>query len=133
MSKYELKFQIPKSDIIQPYDHVHHAKLLEYLETARVEYLSSVGLSYESMLNDGIFLVIFEIKISYKREVKGTEITLCCDRQIVDGKRILLSQSILNERGKLAVEAEIELRCLKQGEKRACPPPDEFVERFAGR
>src|SRR3954469_18242662 len=44
---------------------VHHAAYLSYLETARVEYLRSVGRPYTELRAEGIDLAVIGVELSY--------------------------------------------------------------------
>jgi acyl-CoA thioester hydrolase len=46
---------------------VHHAKYLEYFEIGRTEYMRARGHSYANFEKSGLFLVIIEAHIEYKK------------------------------------------------------------------
>jgi acyl-CoA thioester hydrolase len=56
---------------------VHHAKYLEYFEIGRTEYMRARGHSYADCEKSGIFLVIVEAHIEYRKPVAyDMEITI---------------------------------------------------------
>lgn len=50
---------------LDPYDHVNHAKYVEYCEMGRVAALSSVGISLDELKREGIQLVIAGIELTF--------------------------------------------------------------------
>lgn len=52
---------------------VHHASYLLYLESARVEYLRSVGYPYDRVREEGIDLPVVEVTVRYLRPVRFDE------------------------------------------------------------
>jgi acyl-CoA thioesterase FadM len=53
-----------------------------------------------------------------------------CEDLEVDGKTLIIGQKILNERGKVAVEARIESVFMDMDTRRGMLPPEGFVEAF---
>ncbi len=49
---------------------VHHARYLPYLETARVEYLRSVGHPYTKVREEGIDFAVIEVNLRYRAPLR---------------------------------------------------------------
>lgn len=116
--------------IIPPYEHVHHAQALRFLEEARVEFLRRLGFPLEVFFNQGLFLVVTAIDVQYKREIGRGEYRATCENPQVEGKCATVDQRILNAKGKNAVEAVVAFMCLSGSSRRAVPFPDELLRAF---
>ena len=136
MEKDEIVFthplEVTTEDVDAEYKHVHHARSLRFMELARLAYIESVGCPNESLIAQGVFIVIAEISVAYKRELFAGPIVVTCESPHIDGKAILIHQRIINERGKVCVEASFDLRLLCGATKRSVPPHPDFAARFLG-
>ena len=112
------------------YDHVHHGRCFYLLEQARVAYMAHIGFPNDVLLAQGQAAVITAVAAQYKREVKRGRVTVTCEDLEVDGKTLIIGQKILNERGKVAVEARIESVFMDMDTRRGMLPPEGFVEAF---
>jgi YbgC/YbaW family acyl-CoA thioester hydrolase len=125
---YELNFEITDSDIQAPYNHVHHANSLNFLEKTRLSLIASKGFHENTFFEKNLFLVIASINVNYKREIKKGNIRVTCDQIIFDNKKIIIKQSIFNEQEKLAIEAEVVSMIMSGKTKRAVLPDQEFID-----
>jgi YbgC/YbaW family acyl-CoA thioester hydrolase len=116
--------------ITPPYDHVHHGRCFFLFEEARVQLLRHIGFPNDELLADGKALVITKVEAAYKREVKKGAVTVTCETPAIDGKTLVVHQKILNERGKIAVEARIESVFMDMNTRRGMAPPEEFKAAF---
>lgn len=89
------------------YQHLHHARILELLEKARVKYLADAGASMESLISEGIFPVVTDIHVQYRREVRAGVMIVSCKPKEVSERKLVVEQTLINERGKLAVTADV--------------------------
>ncbi len=121
-------YTIDRELVDSTYHHVHHAKCLEILEKARIAYLDSLGVSYESMLARGDALVIISVEAKYKRELKEGAIEVRCAEMIVDERRLFIDQSVYNARGKVVMEARIGLAFMSLESRRSVKPPQDFLD-----
>ena len=55
---------------LDPYGHVNHAMFVTYLEVARTEALSEIGLALQDLLADGYQIVVVDLSIKYLRSAK---------------------------------------------------------------
>ncbi|MDC0357911.1 thioesterase family protein [Oligoflexia bacterium] len=127
---FQIEYEVEEADIEPRYKHVHHAHSLCLLELCRLRLLDSVGYPNSSLLEQGINLVIVRIEAQYKREVKTGKVTIVCDEAHLEEKSFFVMQKILNQKGKVAVEARIEFKCMSSASKRAMEPPQAFIEAF---
>lgn len=127
---FTLALEVTESDVEPVYNHVNHAHALRLMEKARLAYIESFGIPNEQLIAAGLFIVIAEISVQYKRELFVGPIVVTCESPVIDGKAILIHQRIINEKGKVCVEASYDLRMLSGATKRSVPPPADFAARF---
>ena len=116
--------------VTSPYNHLHHARALSFLEEARVGFLKELGYPLEGFLNQQLFLVVTGIKIAYKREIGVGAYTVTCGSPRIFGKAASVEQKILNAKGKEAVVATVEFMCLSGATKRAIALPEGVAQAF---
>ena len=132
MSKvFELNYEVGDSELEKVYKHVNHADALMFLEKARLALLEHIGCSSPSLIAEGILPVITHIDVNYKREIfKGPQI-LTCEDGLLEGKSMVLTQRVLNERRKEAVVARVWSMFIGAEIRRAVPIPDRLVSAFS--
>ena len=130
---YVTHYTILSNELDSQYQHLHHAASLKYLEKARLDLLEQIGFPNQALIDRQLFLVISKIEAQYLREVRdGKIIVQCSDLRTID-KEVIMHQTLINERGKKAIEAEIYCQFLSGITKRATLPPDDFVQAFKSR
>lgn len=128
---FEVLYTIDPKDIFEePVAHVHHADCLRYLEKARCDQLVKAGYSFERLLSEGILLVIASIKIDYLREILGPEIKVVNSQPRFEDKSIWIDQTAYNQRGKIAIKASVESKCMCLDSRRAVLAPQEFYDKL---
>lgn len=125
---FSIEIEVTDSLIETRYKHVHHADSLRFLETARVELLKQLGCPLDSYLQRDLFLVISRVAVEYKREVRAGIVKATCERLMVNDKIVQISQKLFNEKGKLAVEANVESQFLSRKTGRAVEVPEDFLQ-----
>ena len=132
MVNYPFTFEaeISEQGLLAPYFHVHHADIIRLLEQGRLELLKAIGKPLEEFLDQGIFWVISSIQIDYKREVKAGRIKIFCDAVELNGKLLVVKQSIFNDRDKLAVQATVTLALFSSAHKRSIGIPADVLTAF---
>jgi YbgC/YbaW family acyl-CoA thioester hydrolase len=121
---------VSPNELQHPHHHVHHSDSLRFLEEARLAFLRHRGIDYEALLQARLFLVITDITVRYKREIRGEPIRISCENPLIDGKRIQLEQKIYRLNHKVAVEAIIGLMFLDANQGRSVAAPGDFAGRF---
>lgn len=127
MSIFEIAFKVPESDTANFAKHVHHADLVRFLELARLEYLKSLGFSYEFFVSRGELLVITEITVSYKREIRSETIRMTVENVRVERKMLVMEQVIYNSVGKEAARALVKQAFVSLESRRAVEVPEYFL------
>jgi len=123
---FSLSILVDDEWISPVYDHVHHGKILSLLELARLGLVQSIGFPNDELIRQGKLLVVTGVTASYKREVKRGSISVTCDSAAIDGRTIRIGQRIVNERNKVAVEAQISLVFMDPVARRGADIPDDF-------
>lgn len=118
-------------DWITPvYDHVHHGRCFSLFEEARLELLRVIGFPNDQLLREGKVLVITKVSAEYKREVKRGLVQVTCDAVELRDRSLIIHQRILNQLGKVAVEATVESMFMNMTTRRGMHPPADFLEAF---
>ncbi|MBN8549056.1 MAG: acyl-CoA thioesterase [Deltaproteobacteria bacterium] len=123
---FEVEMTVAPANLQPLYNHLHHAKSLEFCEIARLRYLESVGFPSDDYIKRGLFWVIVSISADYKREIRAGQIRVTCENVLVQDKLLILDQRIYNERGKLAVEATAHSMLLSSETGRSIQIPSDF-------
>lgn len=127
---FQITRQITEAELEPVYNHVHHADSLYFLEEARLEYLNALGLPRQRYLELGLFWVIAEVHVRYLRELTAGPVVVTCEQGPIDDKRLHLKQSVINAKGKPAIEAETVSMLLSKKTGRSARIPQEFWDAF---
>jgi acyl-CoA thioester hydrolase len=110
---------------------VYYANYLRYLERARMEFLYEKGIDVIDYHNRGIFFVVTNLEIAYKKSARlGDQLTVTTEIVELRNASLRLKNQILRPGGEgnsgeeLIVEAFITLACVENGRLRRLP--DEF-------
>lgn len=80
----------PRFYELDPYDHVNHSVYIQYFETARIEWLESVGFGLDTLKRMGRQIVVVRISTSFTASaVAGDVLTVTTD--VADVKRATVS------------------------------------------
>ena len=124
---FKITVRIDDKDVIAPYNHVHHAQILRYLEEARNAWTGSIGFSMESWFARKLFPVVRGIEIEYLREIRVGEYQVYCQTPIASRRNLLMTQEIVNSLGKTMVQASVDLMFFDSNLQRAVPLPADFL------
>jgi YbgC/YbaW family acyl-CoA thioester hydrolase len=127
---FSIEIELGDTWVAPVYDHVHHGHCFFLLEQARTAYMDRIGFPNDLLLSRGQAAVITAVAAKYKREVKRGRVSVTCEDLRVEGKTLIIGQRILNERGKVAVEATIESVFMDMTTRRGIMPPEGFIEAF---
>lgn len=110
---------------------VYHGNYAQYLELARIEWLSSLGISYKSMEEEGVMLPVYNLEISFKKsavfdDVLRVETTL----RKIPTARIIFDYKIFNEKGDLLTIASTELVFINMRSNRPMRCPSYILDKL---
>jgi acyl-CoA thioester hydrolase len=104
VSEYTLRVRTYECD---SYGHVNNANYLNYLETARYEFLKDVGFDYPAMIRAGYGVYIARVEIDYKKSALTDDVLLIRSWPIKKGAVSgVIQQEILRGKDTL-VEAKV--------------------------
>ncbi|WP_440557441.1 acyl-CoA thioesterase [Treponema succinifaciens] len=108
------------------YSHVNNAVYLNYLETARMDYLHQIGFNYKGIVEAGYYLYVTHIDIFYKNSA------FLDDNLIIETTPVKLGavsgtfhQTIKKEDGHICAEADVTWASVKKNAPARLPK--EFI------
>ena len=129
MFEHQIKFRVLYSDT-DKMGYMYYGQYAKYLEMGRVEALRSLGLSYKSMEENGVFLPVSDLKLKYLKPLYYDDevslITKVCD---MPGTRIYFEYELKNPEGELTTLAETTLVFVDRN-VRPCMIPENFKSKI---
>ncbi len=111
------------------YNHVNNAVYLNYLETARMDFLEKIGFKYDELFNAGYFLFVTHVDIHYKVSARMHELltieTWPVKMGVVSGA---MHQIIRKPDGQVSAEADVTWGCVNKQAHPSKIPPEFMVE-----
>jgi acyl-CoA thioester hydrolase len=108
---------------------VHHANYLIYMEQARLEWLNTLGFSYQKMEDSGVLLPVYQIDIKYKNPIKfGDEISVKTTLKNIPTTRVVFEYEISKNGDQICAVAELTLVFTDAATFRPRKPIPEFLE-----
>ncbi|PKV52141.1 acyl-CoA thioester hydrolase [Aquimarina sp. MAR_2010_214] len=89
---------------------VHHGNYAQYLELARIDWLSRLGVSYKSMEENGVMLPVFTLDIKFKKSAFfDDELTVKTSLRKIPTVKIIFDFEIFNKNNELLTTASTTL------------------------
>jgi len=111
-------------------NHIYHARYLDLLEAARGEFLRSLGRTVLALQEEDFIFPVIEARLRYKFPARYDDLlTIEVWPTLVEKVRLNFGHRILNQAGKLILEAETFHACTSRLEKPKRLPP-EMVEKL---
>lgn len=99
-------------------DHIYHSRYLDLLEAARGEFLRSLGVTVRSFQDADFIFPVIEARLRYRFPARYDDLLTIEVRPIlVERVRLNFGHRILNQAGKLILEAETFHACTSREEK----------------
>lgn len=116
---------IVRSTAIDVNGHVNNAKYLEYIEWGREAFYEQAGLSYETLLQQGVITVSVNININYRREAKqNDELTVITRPGRIGRSSFTMEQTLLRERDDVLIaDASVTLVTVDAVTRASVPVP----------
>lgn len=131
MHKYRLKMIHSTNSLrvrygeTDPMKYVYYGNYAEYLEIGRVELFRNIGMSYDEIENQGIWLPVSEYKIKYIRPaLYDQKLEIHTYVKKIPGVRIEFDYEIYNEKGEKITEASTTLFFLDAKTNKIIKCPD---------
>ncbi|QYA27120.1 acyl-CoA thioesterase [Gramella sp. MT6] len=110
---------------------VHHGNYPQYLEIARLEWLSALGISYKNMEEEGIMLPVYELNLKYIKPVTFDEnLTIETRLRELPNVKITFNYSVFNEQGDLVTSATSVLVFMDSKTRRPVRCPQNILEKL---
>jgi len=111
-------------------DHIYHSRYLDLLEAARGEFMRALGTPVLELQNDGYIFPVIEARLRYKFPARYDDrLTIEVWMTLVERVRLNFGHRILNQDGKLILEAET-FHCCTSREEKPKRLPAELVEKL---
>jgi acyl-CoA thioester hydrolase len=103
-------------------NHVYYSRYLDLLETARGEFFRALGTTFQQWHDSGTVFPVIEVRVRYKGAARYDDV-LRIEMWLSDLERVRMNFAfrILNEAGKLLIEANT---------LHACASPDDKLKRL---
>jgi acyl-CoA thioesterase FadM len=124
---FSIDIDIDERWIVSEFAHVHHGRMLSLFERSREAFLESIGFPNSEYLRLGKMIVITEVAVRYKREVKIGLVSVSCEGFKVNARVMVLKQAIRNERGKVLAEGEFSMMFMDGVSRRGFEPPGDLI------
>lgn len=99
-------------------DHIYHSRYLDLMEAARGEFLRSLGVTVRSLQDADFIFPVIEARLRYRFPARYDDLLTIEVRPIlVERVRLNFGHRILNQDGKLILEAETFHACTSREEK----------------
>ena len=111
---------------------VYHGNYAQYLEVGRVEWLRGLGVSYKTMEESGIMLLVISLQLYFKKSAHYDDlITVRTKLLRMPSVRIEFDYEIFNDKGELLVEANTVLVFMDKKTQRPIKCPDYILDLIA--
>lgn len=125
-TKHSLRVRYGETDAMK---FVYYGNYAEYLEVARVELFRSIGMSYNEIENQGIWLPVSEYKIKYlKPAFYDEKLEIHTFIKKMPGVKILFEYEIYNEAQEKITEAATTLFFMNAQTKKIIKCPDFLMD-----
>ncbi len=106
-------------------DHIYHARYLDLLEAARGEFMRSLGTTVLALQDQDFIFPVIEARLRYKFPARYDDVlTIEVQPILVERVRLNFGHRVLNQNGKLILEAETFHACTSRDEKPKRLPPE---------
>lgn len=114
---------------IDVYQHVNNARYLEFLETARWEWLDNKQ-GFEWMVQNNIAFILVNININYRKPaVLGDELQIDSQLEQLNAKSGVLKQ-VITCKGETVVDATLTFVCIDLRSQKALPLEGELKDKL---
>jgi acyl-CoA thioester hydrolase len=111
-------------------DHIYHSRYLDLLEAARGEFLRSLGTTVLALQEADYIFPVIEARLVYKLPARYDDLlTIEVRPTLVERVRLNFGHRILNQHGKLILEAET-FHCCTSRDEKPKRLPAELVEKL---
>lgn len=127
---FKIPINITTEQLDPNYRHVHHCTIAALFEKARIALLESVGYSQAQLFSLDLWAVISEIHVEYTAEVTEGEYFASCDSIIMEKKRMVFNQRLINSSGEEYAQAKVKIMWYSKKAGKSVMLPKEILVRL---
>ncbi len=110
---------------------VHHGNYVQYLELARIDWLSKLGISYKTMEENGIMLPVYTMDFKFKKSAFfDDDLTVKTYLRKIPTARIVFDYEIYNQHQELLTIASTSLVFVDSETKKPVSCPNYLLEKI---
>ncbi|TPN82092.1 acyl-CoA thioesterase [Aquimarina algicola] len=110
---------------------VHHGNYVQYLELARIDWLSKLGISYKTMEENGIMLPVYTMDFKFKKSAFfDDDLTVKTYLRKIPTARIVFDYEIYNRHQELLTIASTSLVFVDSETKKPVSCPNYLLEKI---
>ena len=110
---------------------VHHGNYAEYLEIARLDWLSTLGISYKTMENEGVMLPVYELHFKFiKSAFFEDELRIETSLVKTPGVKIEFNYKVYNQDNQLLTTANTVLIFMNTESRRPIKCPEYILQKL---
>jgi acyl-CoA thioester hydrolase len=112
---------------------VYHTHYIDFFEVARTEALRSTGVTYKSIEDGGVYLLVLDLATKYASPARYDDLLeIQCNMSLSDSHVRILFEYTVRRKGeeKILVTGHVRLCFFDRERKRPIPAPDSLLERF---
>ena len=110
---------------------VHHSNYVQYIELARIDWLSQLGISYKTMEANGVMLPVYTIDFKFKKSAYfDDELIVKTSLKKIPTAKISFDFEIFNSQGELLTIASCTLVFMDSVTKKPIPCPQYLIEKI---
>jgi acyl-CoA thioester hydrolase len=122
MNKFDAEFRVYYEDT-DAGGIVYHANYLKYMERTRTEWVRSLGISQQNLLEQSLGFVVIDMSIAFKRSAKLDDIVkVSCEVTEKRGASLTFAQKIMKD-NTLLVSAVVKVACVNTKRSRPTAIP----------
>jgi acyl-CoA thioester hydrolase len=111
---------------------VHHSNYLRYLEVARLEWLTQLGVSYNTMEEEGVMMPVISAQVDYKMPAKFEDaLTVHIHLRSIPLVKMIFDYELMNQKNELVCRASTTLAFMQATSRRPIRCPKPFMDVFA--
>ena len=112
---------------------VYHTHYVDYFEVARTEALRSQGITYKSVEDGGMYLLVLDLAVKYSSPARYDDLLeIQCNVSVSDSRVRILFEYTVRRKGeeKILVTGHVQLCFFDRERGRPVAAPESLLERF---
>ncbi|MGQ8366770.1 tol-pal system-associated acyl-CoA thioesterase [Glaciecola sp. 1036] len=127
MKKFELELRVYFEDT-DAGGIVYHANYLKFMERARTDWVRSMGISQQELLEHSIAFVVKDMEIKFQQSaVLDDLLRITCEPVKIGNVSVKMTQNIYNNKNQCLVSAQVKIGCVNTVDKTPAKIPDAIM------